>query len=133
MHLDWIVAEANRLFSGESAGELPIPIVEVGNVAQRSYYARVRADGTDDNEWMLAGVDIGPLNANGTVEEKKQDGYRITTNQEEAKVWARQYSRDPEKTEAIHLPRDLYIRQQEFARADAQQWRGLMRSLLGGS
>jgi hypothetical protein len=134
MHLDWIVAEANRLFAAEVAGEVPVPIIkEVGNVAQRSYYARVDAAGKDNGEWMLAGVDIGPLNENGTVEEKKQDGYRITMDKEVAKVWARQYSRDPEKTEAIHLTRDLYIRQQEFAREDAKQWRALMRSLLGGS
>lgn len=130
LNMDWIVARANQIIQGSTPA--PTPEESITNMAQRAYYARVDAAGNDNGEWMLAGVDIGPLNENGTVEEKKQDGYRITTDKETAKVWARQYSVNPEKTAATHLTRDLYIKQQEFARKDAREWRAFIRSLFTG-
>lgn len=108
----------------------PTPLEEGSNMAQRSYFARVRADGTDDGEWMLAGVDIPPLNEKGTEEERKQDGYRITNDIEVARVWARAYSYAPEERKAVHLTRDLYIKQQVFAREDAKRNRAFQRSLI---
>ena len=99
----------------------------------RSYFARVRDENgvnVDDGEWMLAGPDIPPLNANGTDLEKLQDGYRVTTDKEVAKTWARQYSFGPVGTRSVQLPRDLYVKQQEFARRDAAEWRAGIRALL---
>lgn len=127
LDLDGIVARAQEIMSSSTADdditELPKPL-EFG-MAQRMYFARIDADGNDNGEWMIAGADIP---AHPT--DPKQDGYRVTIDKEEAKVWARQYSFAPVGTRSVQLVRDLYIKQQEFARKDAAEWRAGVRALL---
>lgn len=104
----------------------PAPPIELElGMAQRMYFARIDGAGSDTGEWMIAGTDIP---AHPT--DPKQDGYRVTTDKEVAKVWARQYSFGPVATKAVRLTRDLYIKQQEFARRDAVEWRAGIRALL---
>lgn len=121
INLDLVVELANKIINGAPTPAPEIP-KELG-MAQRMYFARVDSTGNDNGEWMLAGVDMPKL-------DDKQDGYMVTTDKEVAKVWARQYSFRPTDTASVRLERDNYIKQQEFARADAQAWRENLRSIL---
>jgi hypothetical protein len=124
INLNLVVARAQELLTSAPTPPAPEIPKEFG-MAQRMYFARVDADGNDTNEWMLAGTDIGPHET-----DPKQDGYRVTTDKETARIWARQYSFRPTDTASVRLVRDDYVKQQEFARADAQAWRANLRSLL---
>ena len=127
INLDFVVQLAQQ-FIAATADDDVTPIIppkpEFG-MAQRMYFARVTADGVDDGEWMLAGSDIPPHPT-----DPKQDGYRVTTDKETARLWARQYSFNPKDTASVQLTRDLYIKQQEFARLDAAEWRNGIKALL---
>lgn len=126
MNLDAIVGRAQQIMAATPAAEIiePIKELELG-MAQRMYFARVTEQGADDNEWMIAGPDIPPHPT-----DPNQDGYRVTTDKETAKVWARQYSFGPVGTKSVQLTRALYIDQQKFARKDAAEWRAGIRALL---
>ena len=125
MNLDWIARRAQEILTGQVEPEKPKKYG--GIMAQRAYYVRVDANGNDNGEWMMAGVDLGPHPT-----DPKQDGYRVTTDKSEAVLWGRQYStvgpNDGPLT--IRLDRDNYIKQQEFARKDAQEYRQFLRDVL---
>lgn len=117
--VQWIVARGNEILTPP-----PPPRQEFG-MAQRMYFARIREDGTDDGEWMLAGPDIPPHPT-----DPKQDGYRVTIDKSQALIWARQNSFNPAQTLSVQLTRDAYIAQQEFARRDAAEWRAGMAAIF---
>lgn len=152
-YLGWSLRYAdgtiNPNYSGSTAGggesPKPLPVPEPAPTPKpevpkalefsmaRTYIARINADGTDYNEWMLAGVDIPPLNPNGTHLEKLQDGYRVTTDKSVALVWANLYSPRPPIPNARLVggaPDSDYRKVQDMARAQAAEWRAGIQALL---
>lgn len=76
-------------------------------------YERV---GAGPQEFMVVDHTLPPLES-----DPKQDGYRVTVDGIEGRLWARQYS-GADKI-PVHVNRDAYIAAQEWARARAAEYR----------
>lgn len=113
----------------------PAQLVEDTLMAGRQYYARVRPDGTDDGEWMLAGVDVFPEPGNDPAVTRVwyRDGYAVTTDKAVAIRWARQYGIGPNERRAVRLEREPYVAQQQHAEADARAWRAGLGRLIAAA